>query len=67
MTYGNLILLAAMKMNPLVRQMPAVRNDSIVMLKNDPLGNAANPTPLGLPWVLDDYVALLAEAAASSQ
>lgn len=62
-TYGNFLLLAAMKADPLVRHMPAVANGSIVMLKNDPIGNAANPTPLGIAWVLDDYVTMLSEAA----
>ncbi|WP_313349601.1 iron-siderophore ABC transporter substrate-binding protein [Paracoccus sp. (in: a-proteobacteria)] len=66
-TYGNLLLLAAMKADPLVSHMPAVANDSIVMLKNDPVGNAANPTPLGIAWVLDDYVAMLAKAAQKAE
>lgn len=66
-TYGSLLLLAAMKVDPLVSHMPAVANDSIVMLKNDPVGNAANPTPLGIAWVLDDYVAMLAEAAQKAE
>ncbi len=66
-TYGNLLLLAAMKADPLVSHMPAVAHGSIVMLKNDPVGNAANPTPLGIAWVLDDYVAMLAEAAQKAE
>ena len=36
------------------------------MLGYNPLGTAANPTPLSISWVLKDYVALLAEAAAKS-
>lgn len=66
-TYGNQDLLQAMQDDPLVRHMPAVKNGSIVMLKNDPLGNAANPTPLGIAWVLDDYVTLLADAAQKAE
>ncbi|MGN7867330.1 iron-siderophore ABC transporter substrate-binding protein [Paracoccus sp. 22332] len=66
-TYGGPILLAAMRLDPLFRHMPAVANDAIVVLRNDPLGNAANPTPLGLPYVLEDYAALLAEAAQKSE
>ncbi|MCJ8140124.1 iron-siderophore ABC transporter substrate-binding protein [Falsirhodobacter halotolerans] len=61
-TYGNNILLEAMKANPLVARMPAVVNDAIVMLGRDPLGTAANPTPLSISYVLDDYVDLLADA-----
>ncbi|WP_295045741.1 iron-siderophore ABC transporter substrate-binding protein [uncultured Paracoccus sp.] len=66
-TYGGPVLLAAMRLDPLFRHMPAVANDAIVILQNDPLGNAANPTPLGLPWVLEDYTALLAGAARKSE
>jgi iron complex transport system substrate-binding protein len=43
--------------------MPAVANGAIVLLPNTPLGTAANPTPLAISWVLEDYVTLLAEAA----
>ena len=32
-----------------------------------PLGTAANPTPLAISWVLEDYLAMLAEAADASQ
>lgn len=63
-TYGNQLLLTAMKANPLVAHMPAVTNDSVVMLGRDPMGTAANPTPLSISWVLDDYVDLLADAVA---
>lgn len=66
-TYGSQLLLAAMRIDPLVSHMPAVANDSIVMLKNDPVGNAANPTPLGIGWVLDDYVSMLAGAAQKAE
>lgn len=66
-TYGGDPLLQAMKADPLMAHMPAVANEAIVLLGNDPLGNAANPTPLSLPWVLDDYAALLAEAARKAE
>ncbi|TFV66598.1 UNVERIFIED_ORG: iron-siderophore ABC transporter substrate-binding protein [Bacillus sp. AZ43] len=62
-TYGDQALVDALEADPLLSQMPAVRNGSIVLLPNTPLGTAANPTPLAIPWVLEDYVALLAEAA----
>ncbi len=61
-TYGNQALLTAMKANPLVARMPAVINEGVVMLGRDPLGTAANPTPLSISYVLDDYVNLLAGA-----
>lgn len=62
-TYGDDNLLAAMRANPLLAHMPAVAHDAVVMLGRDPIGTAANPTPLSISWVLKDYVALLAAAA----
>jgi iron complex transport system substrate-binding protein len=53
----------AMKSNPLMAKMPVVTHNAIVMLGRNPLGTAANPTPLSISWVLKDYVALLAQAA----
>jgi iron complex transport system substrate-binding protein len=62
-TYGDQALVDLLKADPLLSQMPAVANDAIVLLPNGPLGTAANPTPLAISWVLEDYVQLLAEAA----
>jgi iron complex transport system substrate-binding protein len=66
-TYGTPELLDALAANPLTSRMPAVANDAVVTLGRDPLGTAANPTPLSIPWVLKDYVALLAKAAKHSK
>ena len=65
-TYGGQKLLDALDANPLLSKMPAVANGSLVMLGNNPIGNAANPTPLSVSWVLKDYIALLSEAAKKS-
>jgi iron complex transport system substrate-binding protein len=63
-TYGDAEMIATLQADPLLSQMPAVANDAIVALPGtSPLGTAANPTPLAISWVLDDYLALLAEAA----
>ncbi|MCU1425317.1 MAG: iron-siderophore transporter substrate-binding protein [Microbacteriaceae bacterium] len=63
-TYGDDELIATLEGDPLLSQMPAVANNAIVALPGtSPLGTAANPTPLAISWVLDDYLALLAEAA----
>jgi iron complex transport system substrate-binding protein len=63
-TYGDDELVATLEGDPLLSQMPAVANGSIVNLPGtSPLGTAANPTPLSISWVLDDYVALIAAAA----
>lgn len=62
-TYGGEELSKAMHAHPLLSKLPVVTNDAVVMLGRNPLGTAANPTPLSISWVLKDYVALLAEAA----
>ena len=62
-TYGGADLRKALATDPLMSHMPAVAHDAVVMLNNDPMGTAATPTPLSIPWVLDDYAALLAKAA----
>lgn len=61
-TYGGQELIDALEADPLTSKMPAVANGAIVTLANDPLGTAANPTPLAISWVLRDYVAMLAAA-----
>jgi len=63
-TYGGDEVTSALKADPLLSLMPAVQNDAIVSLDGSgPLGTASNPTPLAISWVLDDYLALLSEAA----
>lgn len=64
-TYGDQELVDTLKADPLLSQMPAVKNDAVVFLDGSTaLATAANPTPLAIPWVIDDYVALLAGAVA---
>jgi iron complex transport system substrate-binding protein len=66
-TYGDQALVDTLKADPLLSQMPAVANDAIVFLDGSgPLGTAANPTPLSISWVLEDYVTMLADAAGST-
>jgi iron complex transport system substrate-binding protein len=62
-TYADAETIAAIKANPLLSQVPAIANDSIVVLGSDPLGTAANPTPLSISFVLEEYVDLLTAAA----
>jgi iron complex transport system substrate-binding protein len=62
-TYGDQKLVKALKSDPLLSKMPAVENDAIVLLPDNPLGTAANPTPLSISYVLEDYVTMLADAA----
>ena len=66
-TYGTQALRDALHDNPLASRMAAVQSGSVVLLGNDALGTAANPTPLSISWLLDDYVALLADAARAAE
>lgn len=66
-TYGDQTLIEAMKANPLLSHMPAVKHDAIVTLGRDPVGTAANPTPLSITWVLPAYVEKLADAARKTE
>lgn len=63
-TYGDDALVQTLKNDPLLSKMPAVANGAIVALDGTgPQGTAANPTPLALSWVLNDYLDLLGTAA----
>ena len=67
-TYGGDELISALESDPLLSQMPAVANGAIVSLPSDnPLGTAANPTPLAISWILDDYLTLLSDAATKAK
>jgi iron complex transport system substrate-binding protein len=65
-TYGDSKLLDALAKNPLLAKMPAVSKGALVTLGRNPVGTAANPTPLSISWVLKDYLSLLSEAAKKS-
>lgn len=63
-TYGDQARLDELSQNPLIARFPAVARGSVVLLANDPMGTAANPTPLSIDYVLDDYLGHLADAVA---
>ena len=57
-------LLEKISKDPLLSKIPAVKRGSVYLLPDSkPLGTAANPTPLSISWVLEDYVKALAGAA----
>jgi iron complex transport system substrate-binding protein len=65
-TYGDAegAAIAAVKANPLLSQIPAVARGSFAVLHDStPLAASANPSPLSIGWGIDEYFALLAEAA----
>ena len=64
-SYGDETLLAALQADPLWSTLPAVKSGAVVAVGNgDAFSAAVSPTALSLPWVLDDYVAVLKNAAA---
>jgi iron complex transport system substrate-binding protein len=57
-------LLATLQADPLTSRIPALKRGSAVFFSGStPLATAANPTPLAISYVLEDYVEMLAEAA----
>ncbi|ANY08860.1 iron-siderophore ABC transporter substrate-binding protein [Pseudonocardia sp. HH130630-07] len=67
-TYGGDELRQALRADPVLSQMPAVAQDAIVTLPGAaPVGTAANPTPLAIPYILDEYVGLLAGAGSAGR
>jgi iron complex transport system substrate-binding protein len=66
-TYGDDELVATLEGDPVLSQMPAVKNGAIVALPSTgPIGTAANPTPLSISWIISEYAGLLDGAAAKS-
>jgi iron complex transport system substrate-binding protein len=64
-TYGGQELIDALEGDPVLSQLPAVKNKAVVNLDGaKAIGTAANPTPLSVPYLVEDYVGLLADAAA---
>jgi iron complex transport system substrate-binding protein len=64
-TYGGQELIDALEGDPVLSQLPAVKNKAVVNLDGaKAIGTAANPTALSVPYLVEDYVDLLAEAAA---
>jgi iron complex transport system substrate-binding protein len=63
--YGDDATLAAALADPLYSKVPAIADGAVVLLPiaGGPLAGATSPGALATPWVLDEYLGLLAEAA----
>lgn len=62
--YGDNNLLEALQADPLFGTVPAIARGSVVLIdSNTDLAGAATPSALSIPAIIDEYVALLAEAA----
>lgn len=65
-TYGDDTTAATLQADPLLSQIPAIAEGRIAVLENEtPLAASANPSPLSIGWGIDDYFALLADAASA--
>ena len=63
--YGDAAALKKVQADPLLGQVTAFKRGSAALLKdNTPLAAAVSPSALSIPWMLDDYVTILADAAA---
>ncbi|MBR9862728.1 MAG: iron-siderophore ABC transporter substrate-binding protein [Rhodobacteraceae bacterium] len=66
-TYGDQARMEELAKNPLIARFPAMARGAVVLLANDPMGTAANPTPLSIDYVLDDYLQRLLQAVARAE
>lgn len=65
-TYGDTDgkLLEQIQSDPLLSKIPAVKAGAIATLEDStPLAASANPSPLSIPWGIDEYLDLLEAAA----
>ncbi|MGO1879817.1 iron-siderophore ABC transporter substrate-binding protein [Microbacterium gubbeenense] len=66
--YGDEALVQALQDDPLWGTLDAVKNGSVVVTgSGDDFSGAVTPTALSIPWMLDDYVALLDDAAQKAE
>lgn len=62
--YGDESLYKAVKADPLLGEIPAIKRGSVVFIGNGtPLAASGNPNPLSIRYTLDDYLKLIGEAA----
>ncbi len=53
--------LKSMQSDPLLSKIPAIADGRVAFLENGPVGAAANPSPLSIPWGIDRYFEQLNE------
>ncbi|MBE5910221.1 iron-siderophore ABC transporter substrate-binding protein [Pseudobutyrivibrio sp.] len=62
--YGDEGLLEALQADPLMSQIPAVKNGAVVLIDStSALAAATTPSILSIPYAIDDYLDVLSEAA----
>ena len=62
--YGDEGLVEALQADPLMSQIPAVKNGAVVLIdQTTALAAATTPSILSIPYALEDYLNVLNEAA----
>ena len=60
-TYGDDSTVATLQADPLLSKIPAIAEGRIAILPDaTPIAASANPSPLSIPWGLNDYFDILA-------
>lgn len=59
---ANQELLESYQKDPLLSKIPAIAEGRVAFLGDGPLASAATPSPLSIPWGIDEYFGLLADA-----
>ncbi|MFJ4045694.1 iron-siderophore ABC transporter substrate-binding protein [Microbacterium sp. NPDC089987] len=60
-TYGDDSTVATLQADPLLSKIPAIAEGRIAILPDaTPIAASANPSPLSIPWGLNDYFGILA-------
>lgn len=67
-TYGDETLLSAMQADPLAGTIPAVKSGAVAVIKDgSALAASCTPSALSIPATIDEYLALIGEAAKKVQ
>ena len=63
--YGDDSTLQALQADPILGNVPAIKNGSVVLIEdNTPLAAAGTPSSLSIEYTIDEYLKLISEAAA---
>lgn len=66
--YGDQKLYAALKKDPVLGKIPAIKRGSVAFIDSDsPIVAAGTPTPLSIDYTLTEYLSLLGKAAGKVQ
>ena len=67
-TYGDATTLKALQKDPILGKVPAIKAGNVVVIEdNTPLAAAGTPSPLSIPYTIDEYVAKISKVAENIQ